>query len=85
MVVDFWAPWCGPCRVIAPVIERLAASTPGVVFAKVNVDENPGTAGRFGVQGIPTLVFLANGEEKGRLVGAADEARIRDSVERYLR
>ncbi|MGH9456154.1 MAG: thioredoxin [Thermoanaerobaculia bacterium] len=85
MVVDFWAAWCGPCRVMAPVIDALAASMGDVVFAKVNVDENPRTAARFGIQGIPTLVFLARGADKGRVVGAVGEAQIREAIARHLR
>jgi thioredoxin len=84
MVVDFWAAWCGPCRMIAPVIESLAASRADVVFAKVNVDENPRTAALFGIQSIPTLVFLSNGREKGRLVGAVGEGQIRQAIAQYL-
>jgi thioredoxin 2 len=84
MVVDFWAPWCGPCRTIAPVIESLAASRSDIVFAKVNVDENPRTAALFAIQGIPTLVFLASGREKGRLVGAVGEGQIRQAIAQYL-
>ena len=84
MVVDFWAPWCGPCRTIAPVVESLAASRNDVIFAKVNVDENPRTAALFSIQGIPTLVFLASGREKGRLVGAVGEGQIRQAMAQYL-
>jgi thioredoxin 1 len=84
MVVDFWAPWCGPCGTIAPAIESLAASHTDVVFAKVNVDENPRTAALFAIQGIPTLVFLASGREKGRLVGAVGEGQIRQAIAQYL-
>ncbi|MFB3043530.1 MAG: thioredoxin, partial [Nitrososphaerales archaeon] len=72
VVVDFWAEWCGPCRVIAPIVEELSKEYNGKVqFAKVNVDESPDLAGRFGVQGIPTLIIFKDGEEVGRLVGAA--------------
>ena len=84
MVVDFWAAWCGPCRIIAPVIESLAASRRDVVFAKVNVDENPSTAARYGIQSIPTLVFLSRGVEKGRLVGAVGRPQIEQAISRFL-
>jgi thioredoxin len=84
MVVDFWAAWCGPCRVIAPVIEQLAAERRDVRFGKVNVDQNPHTASRFGVQGIPLLIFFSGGKERGRLVGAHPRANIETAIRQYL-
>jgi thioredoxin 2 len=83
-VVDFWAAWCGPCRIIGPVIEALAAERTDVSFAKLNVDENPRTAAQFGVQSIPLLVFFRNGAEAGRLVGAVPRGQIEAAIERYL-
>ncbi len=83
-VVDFWAAWCGPCRIIGPVIDALAAERTDVRFGKLNVDENPRIAGRFGVQGIPLLIFFRNGVEAGRLVGAVPRAQIEAAIERYL-
>lgn len=70
-VVDFWADWCGPCHMLAPVIEQLAAKHKDdeVRVLKVNVDENPGLAARFGIHGIPTVVFVKDGKEVDRLVG----------------
>lgn len=84
VVVDFWAPWCGPCRVIGPVVESLAASRDDVVFAKLNVDQNPVTSARYKVSGIPTLVFFRNGEEKGRIVGAVGKPQIEQAIAKYL-
>ncbi|HEX2120280.1 MAG TPA: thioredoxin [Thermoanaerobaculia bacterium] len=84
-VVDFWAAWCGPCRMIAPLLEQLAAERSDVRFAKLNVDENPRTAAAFGVQSIPLLVFFRAGAEVGRVVGAVPKAQIEAAIARYFR
>ena len=83
-VVDFWAAWCGPCRMVAPVIDALAAERSDVRFGKLNVDQNPRTAAMFGVQSIPLLVFFRNGAEAGRMVGAQPRGQIEAAISRYL-
>ena len=83
-VVDFWAAWCGPCRMIAPVIEELARERSDVRFGKLNVDQNPRTAAAFGVQGIPLLVFFRDGVERGRVTGAVPKGQIEHAMSRYL-
>jgi thioredoxin 1 len=84
-VVDFWAAWCGPCRMIAPVLEQLAGERSDVRFAKLNVDEHPRTAAAIGVQSIPLLVFFRDGAEVGRVVGAVPKAQIEAAIARYFR
>lgn len=77
VLVDFWAEWCGPCKQIGPALEEIAAEMGGrVTVAKLNIDENPMTPGRFGVRGIPTLVVFKDGKETGRRVGAMQKSKI---------
>jgi thioredoxin 2 len=83
VLLDMWAPWCGPCQLVAPVIEELAAEMAGRVrVAKLNVDENPATAARFHVQSIPTLLVLRGGREVDRIVGVQPKAAIVQRLER---
>jgi len=84
-IVDFWAPWCGPCRVVAPTLEKLAKEYAGkLLVAKVNTDENPEWAQKYGVQGIPTMLFVARGKIIHRQVGALPEPMLRDVVMQFM-
>ena len=85
VLVDFWAPWCGPCRMVAPILEKIAKEYAGrLIVAKVNTDENQEWAGKYGVQGIPTMLMLKDGKIIHRQVGAMPEPMLKDSVEQFL-
>ena len=84
-LVDFWAEWCGPCRMIAPTVEALAEEFDGrLLVAKMDVDANPATPGRLGIRGIPTLILFKDGEEVERLVGNRSKADLASAIEPHL-
>ncbi len=84
-LIDCWAPWCGPCVVISPIVEELAKEYAGkVLFGKLNVDENPRTAGRFQIFGIPTLLIIKNGKEVDRIVGLVPKDQIEARLKKHL-
>ena len=85
VVVDFWAEWCGPCKMIGPALEEIAAELNGrVKIAKVNIDENPNAPSRYGVRGIPTLLVFKNGEVVSNKVGAAPKSALRNWIEQSI-
>jgi thioredoxin 1 len=84
IVVDFWAEWCGPCKMIAPILGEIATEQPGITVAKLNVDENPEIAMRFNVMSIPTLLVFQKGEVAKRLVGAKGKGQLLQELNEFL-
>ena len=82
VLVDFWAEWCGPCRMLGPVIEKISGANAGrISVGKMNVDENPNTPQKYGIQGIPTVIFFKNGEVAKQLVGYQAQDKIQKAID----
>jgi thioredoxin 1 len=85
VLIDFWAPWCGPCRMITPIVEQLAGENAGSIkVAKINVDDSPNIAASYGVNSIPTIMIFKNGEVVDRFVGVQPKSRLQDALNQAI-
>ena len=84
VLVDFWAPWCGPCRIVAPHLEELNDEREDLRVVKLNVDDNPGTASKYGIMSIPTMILFKNGEVAKQVIGALPKSRLQQEIEPAL-
>lgn len=85
VIVDFWAAWCGPCKILGPIVDKLAEEYEGKVkIRKLNVDENKKTASKYGIQGIPTLLFLKDGETEKKISGARPYSQLKKEIDKFL-
>lgn len=83
-IVDFWAPWCGPCRAVSPVLEEIDSERSDVRVVKLNTDDNQQTAAKYGIMSIPTMIVFKNGEPAGQIVGAMPKPRLNGEIDRIL-